>query len=179
MKKTGIMRRIDSLGRIVIPKEIRSSLHIKESDKLEIYLDENENIMLKKDSTLKNKQNFLYDFLYSIYNINKKNVLITDKDKIIVYLGKNKDEYLNKRISQMLDSCLVRRVSIMENYKKEITIVDDNSVLCTYIIKSIISNGDVIGLFIMFSTSENEMINKTDDKIADIATNFLSKYLEE
>jgi hypothetical protein len=67
----------------------------------------------------------------------------------------------------------------MENYKKEITIVDDNSVLCTYIIKSIISNGDVIGLFIMFSTSENEMINKTDDKIADIATNFLSKYLEE
>ena len=102
MKTTGIVRRIDELGRIVIPKEIRKSLRIKEGESLEILID-NEDIILKKYSVIKNLNDFAQNITDSIYSFIKNNILITDTNSILAVSGPLKKELLNKSIGTDLE----------------------------------------------------------------------------
>lgn len=175
-KTTGMVRRIDELGRIVIPKEIRSSMHIKTNDKLELFI-ENDKIILKKYYVLNNIIGILDSFLYELSNLINKNILLTDNEKIIIYHGINKKDYLNKKISSQLENSIKRRDNIKEVYNKNISLIDNKYIECTYIIKSIILNSDVIGLLIIF-TNDNDKINDLDEKISNLIVNFLIKYCE-
>lgn len=177
MKATGVVRRIDELGRIVIPKEIRKTLRIKEGENLEIFTDASDQIILKKFSYMNKIEDFAKSFVNSIYSLDKKNILITNTDTIVAASGPLKKQYLNQPISKQLETFVTRREDILEKFKKEIEIIDENIIESTYIVSSIIANGDVAGLIIMFS--ENESVNEEDQKIVKIATNFLSKYLEQ
>lgn len=177
MKATGIFRRIDELGRIVIPKEIRRNLHIREGDNIEIYINENEEIILRKYSSLKNIKDFAQRFTDSIYSLLKNNILVTDKDHIIAVSGEYKKEYLEKGISEELASFIERRNNILEKHKKQIHFIEDEVVECTYVIEPIYVEGDVVGLFVIFSTED--VVTETEQKIARIATEFFMKYLEE
>lgn len=176
-KTTGMVRRIDELGRIVIPKEIRSSMHIKNNDKLELFV-EKDKIILRKYYVLDNIKVILDSFLNELNNLINKNILITDNEKIIIYHGDNKNDYLNKKISSQLELSIKRRDNIKEIYKKNLSLVDNKLIECTYIIKSIILNGDVIGLLVIF-TDGNSKINDLDEKISRLIVNFLVKYLED
>ena len=177
MKATGIIRRIDELGRIVIPKEIRTTLRIREGENIEIYIDNNEHIILKKYSIIKKLGDFAQVFTDSIYSFLKYNILITDSNNIISFSGPLKKEYLNKNISDELISSIKRRENILEKHKKTLKLVNDKEINATYAINSVIVNGDSVGLVIIFS--ENEQIKEIDEKISGIASQFLSKYLEE
>ena len=177
MKATGIFRRIDELGRIVIPKEIRKNLHIREGDSIEIYITENEEIMLRKYSSLKNIKDFAQRFTDSIYSLLKNNILVTDKDHIIAASGECKKEYLEKKIDEEVTAFIERRNNILEKHKKDIHFLEDQKVECTYVIEPICVEGEVEGLFIIFSTGDP--ITETEQKIARIATEFFMKYLEE
>jgi AbrB family transcriptional regulator (stage V sporulation protein T) len=177
MKATGIFRRIDELGRIVIPKEIRKNLHIREGDNIEIFITDKEEIILKKYSSLKNIKDFAQRFTDSIYSLLKSNIIVTDKDHIIALSGELKKEYLEKEISEELLSFISRRNNILETHKKNLQILENNCIECTYVIEPICVEGDAIGLFIIFDTKN--VVSETEKKIARIATEFFMKYLEE
>lgn len=155
MKQTGMIRKIDALGRIVIPKEIRSSLNIKESDDLEIYI-ENENIILKKYSYL-DCQEKEYIGLSNIMNkLTDGEIFISDKEKIIsegIIKSKNIPlEFIN-----------------MMNLRKESTIngnfnFEDISLEGNFLLNPIIKNSNIEGLIIIYKkdniTSDDKMLSK-------------------
>ena len=107
MKVTGIVRRIDELGRIVIPKEIRKNLRIQDGESMEIVIVDDGNILLKRYMVMNKLEGLSQNFTDAIYGLVKKNVLITDIDKVIACSGKFKKEYLDKKISDEEDSANV------------------------------------------------------------------------
>lgn len=177
MKATGVVRRIDELGRIVIPKEVRKTLRIREGENLEIFIDDKENIVLKKYSLMNKIEDFAQDFTDTIYNSLKHNIIITDNDSIIAATGKLKKKYLNKSISSELENFLIRREKILENHNKKLSIVEDESLEGTYALSPIISNGDIAGLVIIFD--DEALIDENDYQICQIVSNFLGKHLED
>jgi len=176
MKTTGIIRRIDELGRIVIPKEIRKNLRIKDGENLEISIDD-KSIILKKYSLMKKIEDFAQSFTDGIYLYIKKNIIITNRDSIIAVSGSLRKEYLNQEISNQLNKFIDRRENIHEKYVKNIEIVEGLELEGTYAISAIIVNGDSAGLVIIFD--DVETISEEEYRVIQIFSNFLSKYLEE
>lgn len=177
MKATGVVRRIDELGRIVIPKEIRKTLRIKEGENLEIFIDDKQNIVLKKYSLMNKIEDFAQNLTDSVNNLLKHNIIITDNDSIIASSGKYKKKYLNKSISSNLENMLLKREKSLEKYNKKISIIEDEEIEVTYTVSTIISNGDVIGLVIIFD--DEALIDEVDFSICQIVSNFLGKHLED
>lgn len=173
MKATGIIRRIDELGRIVIPKEIRKKLKINEGENIEIYIDDLDHIILTKYSNLKNIKDIATKITDSIYYFLKYNIIITDNTNIIAASGKNKKDLINKEISNNLLNIIKKRENVIE---KNINIVDDIEINGNYKINMIIVNGDVNGTLILI---KDEEIKNDEEQILNISSNFLSKYLEE
>lgn len=174
MKATGVVRRIDDLGRIVIPKEIRRNLRIRDGESLEIFVDNN-NVVLKKFSIMRNIDEYASNLVIALYSLIKKGIVITDGDSVIACSSNLKD-LLNKSISDRMSACIRRRESIIEKYNKELVITDDFSVDCKYVINSIVANGDSVGLVIIFDKDE---IGDDDMLIASLASKILSKSIEE
>jgi len=176
MKTTGIVRRIDDLGRIVIPKEIRKNFRISDGDNIEILV-EGDNIILKKHSVLNKIGNYANKFTETIYSFLKHNIIITDTDSILAVSGPLKKQYLGKQISEYLNSCIKRRENILEKYIKDINLVNEFNEKGTYCLSTIISSGDAVGLVIILSTEDQ--VTETDMKICQIVSKFLAKSLEE
>lgn len=177
MKATGIIRRIDELGRIVIPKEIRKTLRIKEGENLEIYVDKEDNIILRKYSLIKRLNDFAQDFADSIHSFIKHTVLITDNDTILAFSGPLKKEYLNKNISSEIETKINRREEMLERHKKTLSLIEDETIEATYAVSPVIVNGDTVGLVMILSTED--MVDDIDLKIAQIASKFLNTHLEQ
>ena len=113
METTGVVRRIDELGRIVIPKEIRRTLGIKDGSSLEIYVDKDV-VALKKHSTMSNLVELASIYTESVYATLKRELFITDCDNIISCPNTRKKEFLNKQISKYLDECIKERKEVIE-----------------------------------------------------------------
>lgn len=177
MKATGVVRRIDELGRIVIPKEIRKTMRIREGENIEIFIDGNQNIVLKKYSIIKKLGDFAQSFTDAIYSFLKYNIMITDTDSIIAASGPLKKDLNGQNLSNDMISAIKRRENILEKHPKTIEIINDKTYEGTYIIHSIVSNGDVVGLVIILSTEEK--VGEIEEKVVQIAAHFLAKYLEE
>ena len=176
MKATGIVRRIDELGRIVIPKEIRKTLRLREGENLDIYT-EGDTIILKRYSIMKRLEDFASGFTDSIYSFLKHNIIITDTNKIIAASGKLKKELINKEISDELQNHIIRRDNMMESFEKNIKIVrDEDEYIGTFVFSTIVVSGDPVGMVLIFSPEEK--IKETEKKIAMIVSNFIAKYLE-
>lgn len=176
MKSTGVVRRVDDLGRIVIPKEIRRTLRIRDGESLEIFVDK-EMIALKKFSKMTDLDEVakqLVDIMNSVIN---KNVFITDRDKFIAGSGSMRKKYLNKNISKFLENIMKERKSIIEQNNHSIELIDLENENLSYIILPIIMNGDAIGLVIVLS--EKSDISLSDEKIATVVSQFLGKHIEE
>ena len=122
MKATGVVRRIDELGRIVIPKEIRKTLRIKEGENLEIFIDDKENVVLKKYSLMNKIEDFAQNFTDSINSLLKHNIIITDNDSVIAVSGKYKKKYLNKSISSTIENMLLSREKRLQKHNKKLSI---------------------------------------------------------
>lgn len=176
MYTTGIIRRIDDLGRIVIPKEIRKKLRIRDGDSLEILVHDNQ-IVLKKFSFLKSIEDYANKFTDAIYSYTKYNVLITNDTSIIACSGSMKKRLLNQNITEELITCIQRKEHICEKYKKDLHLTNDNIITCTYAISTITSYGNAVGLVVLFS--EDKKITENEMNICEITAKILSKYLEE
>ena len=175
MKATGVVRRIDDLGRIVIPKEIRKTLRIKDGEYLQFFL-ESENIVLQKYSPMVGLPDFYKDYVNSIYSEIGGNVLITDREKIVAISGSLKKNYQGKRISSYLDNIIQNRIISYSLEKTNIDLINETLNNVSYVIAPIISDGDAIGSVIILSIEEE--INDFIVKTGSIAAKFLGKYIE-
>ena len=109
MKATGVVRRIDDLGRIVVPKEVRRTMRIKEGESLEIFVDGTDKIVLKKYSPVQNVNDFVSEFVDSIYASNKKDIVITDNEKVIAVAGTYRKDIIGRRITLRLEDRIQKR----------------------------------------------------------------------
>lgn len=176
MKSTGVVRRIDDLGRIVIPKEIRKNLRIKEGDNLEVFVD-SEDIILKKYSMMNKINDLSQELTDAIYTFTKHNVFITDTDTVVAGSGKLKKDYLNKPISNFIIKSISRREKILENHFKELNFVNEEEIECSYILSTILVNGEATGMIVIIS--EDEKLSEVEMQLASIVSSFMTKYLEQ
>ncbi len=175
MKSTGVVRRIDDLGRIVIPKEIRKTLRIKDGESLEIFL-ESDNIILKKYSHFDGLSDFYKSYAEAIYDGIDAQVMIVDRDKIVAISGEKKKKYLDKNISSFLDEIIQNRELVYEKEKTDVVFCLDEVEKVSYVISPIVSSSDVIGAVVIFS--DKRTLDDFDIKTAYIAAKFLGKYIE-
>lgn len=184
MKATGIVRRIDDLGRVVIPKEIRRTLRIREGDPLEIFTDREGGVILKKYSPIGELSDFSKGYAESLQQTIGHIIMICDKDSIISISGTTKKEYLEKKISNELEKVIEERktISIGEGGNKAIPVYDDEEVDGKYtaqVISPIITEGDAIGAVLIVSREENQKFGPVEIKLAETASSFLGKQMEQ
>lgn len=178
MKATGIVRRIDDLGRVVVPKEIRRTLRIREGDPLEIFVAREGEVILKKYSPINELGHFATEYAEALFDSLHFPILICDRDEIIAVSGESKNEYLNKRIGLQLEEAIEERTLILEQEVKTIEIVrGQDEELNAYCICPIIANGDPIGCIVIFS-KDDKMLGDAEQKVAESAANFLAKQME-
>lgn len=176
MKTTGIIRRIDDLGRIVVPKELRKTLRIKNGDSLEIFVD-NEDIILKKYSPMESIEEAAIKYVDSFNQVIKHSVIVTDKDRVIAASGILKKRYLGKRITEFTERGIERRDSFVERQKKTFSFVEGIEDFGYYSFSSIISDGDTIGSVIIISVESP--ILESEEKMASILSKLLSGNFNE
>lgn len=178
MKATGIVRRIDDLGRVVIPKEIRRTLRIREGDPLEIFVDREGEVILKKYSPINELSDFAKEYAESLYDSLGSIVLICDRDAVIAVAGGSKKEYLNKNISEKVEKIMEDRVTVLETNESTFSIVEGTEeTLASYTISPIIANGDPIGSVIIFS--KDRTLGEVEKKSAETAAGFLARQMEQ
>jgi AbrB family transcriptional regulator (stage V sporulation protein T) len=182
MKALGIVRRIDELGRIVIPKEIRRTLRIREGDPLEIFTDREGELILKKYSPLKELHDFADEYAEALNSSANHSVAISDRDTIIAYSGENKKDYINKPLSIDVEKIIEGRVSVLINKSEGGTIhnlkSEDKADYVSELIVPISVAGDRVGAVIMFSKDKNAKMGELETKLLQTAANFLAKLLE-
>lgn len=173
MKSTGIIRRIDDLGRVVIPKEIRKNLKIKESDSLEIFID-GENIILKKYSNLSNMEKLFNKYINILNDITNASVIITDREKVLA-TTKREEKLIGKEISEYLDNILESRKKILSNDSRGLEIINDNVINGNYYVLPMIVNSDVYGLLVIIT---NNKIQEKDKMCLEIINKIIINSLE-
>ena len=183
MKATGIVRRIDDLGRVVIPKEIRRTLRIREGDPLEIFTDRSGEVILKKYSPIGELGEFATEYVESLQEALGHIAIITDRDHIIAVAGNSKKEYMDKRVSKILEKMMEDRESITLNEGDTmypIILEEGEEVGYTaQVISPIITQGDPIGSVIICSKDAGVNMGEVEEKIAATASSFLSKQMEQ
>lgn len=183
MKATGVVRRIDDLGRIVIPKEIRKTLRIKEGDPLEIFTDREGQVILKKYSPIGELSEFATEYAETLAKTTGHIACITDKDTIIAISGGSKKEFLEQNISKDLEKIMEdKEVYISkENNDKSIPIMqNDNGERRNnaQVVYPIISDGDSIGSVILISKDANTKMTDIEKKVVQSAASFLGTQME-
>lgn len=183
MKATGIVRRIDDLGRVVIPKEIRRTLRIREGDPLEIFTDREGGVILKKYSPIGELSDFSKEYAESLQQSVGHIIIIADKDAIISVSGCPKKEYIEKKVSNELEKIMEERKTILLGEgNKIIPLFDDDETEGKYfsqIISPIITEGDAIGAVIVISRQQGEKLGDLEMKLAETASAFLGKQMEQ
>ncbi|KAB2329137.1 stage V sporulation protein T [Bacillus mesophilum] len=177
MKATGIVRRIDDLGRVVIPKEIRRTLRIREGDPLEIFVDRDGEVILKKYSPISELSDFAKEYAEALYDSLGNAVLICDRDTYIAVAGGSKKDYLNKNISDLIEKTLEDRSSVLVTQSGDISIVDGNTEsVASYTIGPIVANGDPIGAVVIFA--KEDTLGEVEKKAVETAAGFLARQME-
>ena len=177
MKATGMVRRVDELGRIVIPKEIRKTLKIKEGEPLEIYV-EKDNLLLKKYSKVGSSTEIAESVVTALTEITEKSVLVTDTENVVASSGKLKS--LNgEKISDEAYKIITQKKSFAVNVEEGVNLyrltVGDERDFTTQIILPIVSKeGDGLGLIALYGDLSCEQINANTISLLRLASNILA-----
>ena len=187
MKATGIVRRIDDLGRVVIPKEIRRTMRIREGDPLEIYTDREGEVIFKKYSPIGELVDFASEYAESLYKTCGIPVAVCDRDSVVAVSGISKKEFLDKKMSAALDGVMDARslYTAERGSEKRIPLIEDAhsdvSVVCA---QPIFAEGDIIGCVAavageeQFSSRTDAARLETEVKLIRTAAAFLGRQLE-
>ncbi|QAA30735.1 stage V sporulation protein T [Clostridium manihotivorum] len=184
MKATGIVRRIDDLGRVVIPKEIRRTLRIREGDPLEIFTDREGGVILKKYSPIGELTDFSKEYAESLQQAIGHIVLIADKDTFISVSGASKKDFVEKKISNELEKIMEDRKTVCLGLTgaKVIPLYNEDTAEDKYscqVVSPIIAEGDAIGAVIILSKQAGEKFGDLETKLAETASAFLGKQMEQ
>ncbi|MFZ2537954.1 MAG: stage V sporulation T C-terminal domain-containing protein [Oscillospiraceae bacterium] len=180
MKATGIVRRIDDLGRVVIPKEIRRTMRIREGDPLEIYTSNDGEVIFKKYSPIGEISSFSSMYAEVLNKAGGLPVIICDKDHVVSVAGVPKKEILERRISPLLEDTMTQRKNIAytestKDHIRPVEGVDRYAVASSLVVVS----GDVCGCILYLSGDADSKATELQVKLLDVASNLLAKQLEE
>ncbi|MCK9217776.1 MAG: stage V sporulation protein T [Firmicutes bacterium] len=184
MKATGIVRRIDDLGRVVIPKEIRRTLRIREGDPLEIFTDREGEVILKKYSPIGELSDFAKEYADSLHSSLDHIACIADRDTIVAVSGVSKKELMDKKVSPAVDKIIDEKMTVVFDGSngKKVNITADEEGPPKYtsgVLAPIVSEGDPIGAVIILSKETNANMGDLEMKIAETAASFLGKQMED
>lgn len=180
MKATGIVRRIDDLGRVVIPKEIRRTLRIREGDPLEIFVDRDGEVILKKYSPIGELGDFAKEYADSLYESLGHITLITDRDVVIAVAGTSKKEFIDKSIGSDVERVMEERKTMVTSAPADMAILKERTERFTSRVAApIIAQGDPIGTVVILSRDENTKMGELESKLAETAAGFLAKQMEQ
>ncbi|MFY4777233.1 stage V sporulation protein T [Metabacillus sp. RGM 3146] len=178
MKATGIVRRIDDLGRVVIPKEIRRTLRIREGDPLEIFVDREGEVILKKYSPISELGDFAREYADALYDSMGHPVLICDRDAFIAVSGGSKKEYMNRNISEQVEKIMEERNSVLNTDGGQMELLENvKEDVKAYTIGPIVANGDPIGAVVIFS--KDSSLGEVEQKAVETAAGFLARQMEQ
>lgn len=180
MKATGVVRRIDDLGRVVIPKEIRRTMRIREGDPLEIYTSGEGEVIFKKYSPVGEMGPCAAQFAEALHKTGGLPAVVCDKDHVVAVSGLPKKELLERRISPVLEELMNARKAILcsaQNAEKicPISGIERYAVTCF----PIIAHGDVGGAVLFLSGDKQSVCDETLEKLAESASLCLGKQLED
>lgn len=176
MKATGIVRRIDDLGRVVIPKEIRRTLRIREGDALEIFTDSQGGVIFKKYSPVGELSVFATQYAEVINRTAGIPVLICDRDHVVAAAGVSRKEYLERQVSQELEECMQARRPFVGSDKEKMQPVEGVGREAS-IVYPILASSDVAGAVIVLDGEGQP--DESETKIVQVAASFLGKQMEE
>ena len=174
MKATGIVRRIDDLGRVVIPKEIRKTLRIKEGTPLEIFTDREGEIILKKYSPIGELNVFAKEYAEALAQSSGMVACITDHDQVVEYVG--------KPISKALEDAITERSSVFANGNDRSRIPvtqEQREPLYSQIMQPIISAGDTVGSVLLLGKNERDVMGESEKMLIRTASGFLGRQMEQ
>ena len=180
MKATGIVRRIDDLGRVVIPKEIRRTMRIREGDPLEIFTSNDGDVIFKKYSPIGELANFAAGYAEVLVKGTNLPVIVCDRDGCVAASGISKREVLERRLSTELEE-------LMENRKTYLLTPSGGHRFCPLegvernaaVAVPILAAGDVVGAVCMMASETGAMPDEVDLKLTQVAAAFLGRQMEE
>ena len=178
MKATGIVRRIDDLGRVVIPKEIRRTMRIREGDPLEIFTEKDGEVIFKKYSPIGELGDFAVTYADTLSKTAGKGILITDRDNIIAVSGLPKKELMEKRVSRDIENVMSEKSPYKSQGRNQgLSIADGVDKYNAGVVVPIVSEGDTIGS-VIFVMNDGEQVGEGETKLAESAAGFLGKHME-
>ena len=180
MKATGIVRRIDDMGRVVIPKEIRRTMRIREGDPLEIFTDAEGEVIFKKYSPMGELAEFTAQYAEVLFKAISMPVIITDLDHVVSSMGLGKMNVIDKRITTALEDVMENRSTFVagtarEAIERPIEGLDRDACIAA----PILGNGDVTGCVLVLYNEKREKPSLAEAKLAEVAAQFLGKQTEE
>ncbi len=179
MKATGIVRRVDDLGRIVIPKEIRRTLKIREGDPLEIYTEKDGGVIFRKYSPMGDLQEFASQMCEAIGSTTGCIAAVSDRDSIIALHGAPKRDLMDKPNSQELERLMEQR----KHYRFQpgdtpIRACESTDKYYLGVASPILSQGDLMGCVMLLMNENTPPMLESDQKLAQTAAGFLGKQME-
>ncbi len=179
MKATGIVRRIDDLGRVVIPKEIRRTMRIREGDPLEIYTEKDGEVIFKKYSPMGELSDFASQMCDTLNKTALSPVAIADRDTVIAVSGIPKRELADKRISQEVEQIMEdRHIYQRKQGETMLPVADGADRYGVGVAAPIISEGDVMGCVIFLAPEGGKTLGDVECKLALTVSGFLGKQME-
>lgn len=176
------MTQWDDLGRVVIPKEIRRTLRIKEGTPLEIFTDREGEVILKKYSPIGELSIFAKEYAEALTQTTGLIACITDHDQVVAASGSGSREYLGKEISRELEDVISSRELFCVNARDKGKIMvssDQKESTCAQVIQPIICAGDVIGSVILIGKTDDDTMGETEKKLVQTAAGFLGRQMEQ
>ncbi|HPE15608.1 MAG TPA: stage V sporulation T C-terminal domain-containing protein [Oscillospiraceae bacterium] len=179
MKATGIVRRIDDLGRVVIPKEIRRTMRIREGDPLEIYTDKDGEVIFKKYSLMGGLSDFAGQICETMGKTTGRITVVTDRDSVLTCALAPRRELTNKRVSPALERIMEGR-QLYQRHAGEppVPVTEDGEKYHIAVAAPILSEGDVLGSVVFVGTDESAPVGETEYKLAQTVAGFLGKHME-
>lgn len=177
MKATGIVRRIDDLGRVVIPKEIRRTMRIREGDPLEIFTDRDGEVIFKKYSPIGELSDFAAQICDSLHKSAGSIAAVCDRDSVIAVSGAAKRDFVDKRVSAGLERIMEARSSVRFEGGSPIPVLDGDERYSVSTAAPIISEGDIMGC-VLFVSQGAASPNDVEFKLAQTVASFLGKQME-
>ncbi|MGN1048038.1 MAG: stage V sporulation T C-terminal domain-containing protein [Eubacteriales bacterium] len=184
MKATGIVRRIDDLGRVVIPKEIRRTMRIREGDPLEIYTDREGEVIFKKYSPIGELASFAAQYAETLHKTCSLSVVICDRDAVIACSGVSKKDYSDHRLSDELESIIEgRNLYVWHEGEEKLPVIADGGTHFISCAMPILSEGDIVGCVASVASGGEERGREAastdiETKLILTAAGFLGKQLE-
>ena len=181
MKATGIVRRIDDLGRVVIPKEIRRTMRLSEGTPLEIFTDRDGEIIFKKYSPMAELGNCAKQYADALAQTLGHTVCIFDRDQIIAASGNQKKDYLGKVISKQVETLIENRelVQVLSGGKHTVSLFEgDDGQYEAQIIYPVICEGDAIGAVALSTREEKVRFTESEQKSIYCSASFLGRQME-